>query len=278
MIPVFSLLIVLTLSILVTRVATVALTHTGLSQQAAKFQARSAFTGVGFTTNEAEKVVNHPVRRRVLMLLMLLGNAGIATAISSMLLTFVDTDAEGTWFWRVVLLVAGVAVLWTVAQSSVIDRHLSRFISWELSTTTELDTRDYARLLHLGGDFTVTELLVQDDDWMADSTLQELKLRDEGILVLGIHASDGEFRGVPTPRTRVRVGDTLVVYGRQPKINELSERGRNVGGEMQHLDAVSEQRELERESDKAEERREQREGEDEPNGAADEAKKPKRGQ
>lgn len=77
MISIVTLLIVLTLSILLTRIATVALTHTGLSRESAKFQARSAFTGVGFTTSESEKVVNHPIRRRILLMLMLLGNAGI---------------------------------------------------------------------------------------------------------------------------------------------------------------------------------------------------------
>ena len=50
MVSILTLLLVMTLSILLTRVATVALTHTGLSRESAKFQARSAFTGVGFTT------------------------------------------------------------------------------------------------------------------------------------------------------------------------------------------------------------------------------------
>ena len=68
MIAIFSLLLVLVLSLLITRIATIALTYTGLSRQSAKFQARSAFTGVGFTTSESEKVVNHPVRRRVLLI------------------------------------------------------------------------------------------------------------------------------------------------------------------------------------------------------------------
>ena len=87
MTAVITLLTVLTLSVIVTRIATVALLHTGLSREAAQFQARSAFTGVGFTTTEAESVVNHPVRRRVVMLLMLVGNAGIVSVIASLLLT-----------------------------------------------------------------------------------------------------------------------------------------------------------------------------------------------
>jgi len=61
MIAIISLLLVVLLSIIVTRVASIALTHTGISREAARFQARSAFTGSGFTTNESEMVVNHPI-------------------------------------------------------------------------------------------------------------------------------------------------------------------------------------------------------------------------
>jgi hypothetical protein len=58
-------LTVLGLSLIITRIATTALSLTGLSWEAARFQARSAFTGTGFTTTEAERVVDHPVRALV---------------------------------------------------------------------------------------------------------------------------------------------------------------------------------------------------------------------
>jgi Trk-type K+ transport system membrane component len=84
------------MSILITRVATIALTHTGLTKASAKFQARSAFSGAGFTTSESEMVVNHPVRRKIVMLLILLGNAGLVTAVSSLILTFVRQGDSAT--------------------------------------------------------------------------------------------------------------------------------------------------------------------------------------
>ena len=56
--------IVLTLSLLITRLATAALMLTGVSHQLARLQSLSALTGVGFTTSESESIVNHPVRRR----------------------------------------------------------------------------------------------------------------------------------------------------------------------------------------------------------------------
>ena len=74
MLPIFSVLVTLALALVITRVATVALTLTGLSKESARFQARSAYTGVGFTTTEAESVVGHPVRRRIVMILMLLAS------------------------------------------------------------------------------------------------------------------------------------------------------------------------------------------------------------
>ena len=95
LIAVVSLMVVLSFSLLVTRVATVALVHTGLSREAARFQARSAFTGVGYTTRESETIVDHPVRRRIVMWLMLIGNIGIVTAISSLLLSVFEMERSG---------------------------------------------------------------------------------------------------------------------------------------------------------------------------------------
>jgi hypothetical protein len=94
---IITVILILVFSILITRVASIALTHTGLSRESSKFQARSAFTGVGFTTTESEKVVNHPVRRRILLLLMILGNAGInVLAISRQDGSFFGTPAGET--------------------------------------------------------------------------------------------------------------------------------------------------------------------------------------
>jgi len=107
MIAVISVLLVLSISMIVIRVATVALIHTGMGREGARFQARSAFTGAGFTTSEAEDVVSHPVRRRIVAWLMLAGNVGIVTAMSSLLLSFVDMrGSQGAWL-SLGVLVAG---------------------------------------------------------------------------------------------------------------------------------------------------------------------------
>ena len=105
--------------------------------------------------------------------------------------------------------------------------------------------RDYADLLHLSGDFTVAELIVDERDWLAERTLGELHLRDEGVVVLGITRSSGDWIGAPDGDTTAPAGDVLVVYGREDRVEELDERSRDESGDRAHELAVAEQERLE---------------------------------
>lgn len=234
MLSIISLLVVLTLSILVTRVATVALTYTGLSRESARFQARSAFTGVGFTTSESENVVNHPLRRKILMLLMLLGNAGVITAISSLIVSFVNVQGSSTLFWQVALMVTGIVGLWTLANSSWVDRHLSNFISRALKSFTNINIQDYSSMLRLSGDYQISEVHVSEDHWLEDRTIGSAALRREGITILGIDRAEGKYLGAPDGETKIHRDDILIVYGRAAMIKDLCERDSGMQGNDDH--------------------------------------------
>lgn len=239
MIAAASLIAVVLVSLLITRIATVALTLTGMSRESARFQARSALSGVGFTTSEAEAVVNHPVRRRVVMVLMLLGSAGIVTVVATLVLSFANTDAAQKG-QRLGLVIAGLVVLWLLARSAWVDARLSRVIAMVLRRVSSLDARECAALLRLGGGHTVSELAVCDGDWLAGRSLRELELRDEGVVVLGITRSGGRYVGAPRFDTAVRAGDTLLVYGPAERIGELDRRPRGEAGERLHDVAIAE--------------------------------------
>lgn len=239
-----SVLVTITLSLLITRIATEAMVLTGLSQQAAQFQARSAFTGAGFTTQESEQATNHPVRRRIIMWLMLLGNAGIVTVVSSLVLTFVSTTGYRQTTGRGFLLGAGLLVLWLVSTDRRFNRFLTRFVQWALQRWTRLDVRDYTSLLRLTGEYTVSELQVEQDTWLANGLLSELQLQAEGVVVLGIQRSKGFYMGAPQPNTQVMPGDTLLLYGREQTILDLDERMRDSLGEISHQQAIIEQQAL----------------------------------
>jgi len=237
--------------LLITRFATMALVATGMSRQYARFQARSAFTGVGFTTSEAERVVNHPVRRRIILTLMLVGNAGIATLVATLLLGFSQSNA-GEAASRGFVLAAGLAVIWLLASSGWVDRKLRRILVRVFGGWGDLQLRDYAGLLKVGADYDIGELHVRERDWIAGRSLAETGLRDEGVIVLGID-HHGEYLGTPDGEAVVRPGDTLVVYGREAVLAELDRRRRGMSGELSHVDRVVEHEARRREERAAQE-------------------------
>ena len=227
---------VIALSLFVTRVAAIMLSLTGMSREAARFQARSAFTGVGFTTAEAESVARHPLRRRIVLVLMMCGSAGVVTAVASLIVSFGGASSSAR-LSRFGLLFAGVLALIILSRSRLLDRGLARLTAW-LMRAGGLDARDYAGLLQLEGGYRVGELLVEPEDWLAGRTLGELRLRDEGVIVLGIHRRSGEYLGAPGKETRIGPEDTLVLYGSEERLEELDRRRSGEQGDRAHAAAA----------------------------------------
>lgn len=238
LVGIIALLIIIGLSLIITRVATIALTSTGMSEQSARFQARSAFTGTGFTTNEAEAVVNHPVRRRIIMMLMLLRSAGLVTIIISLILSFVGTDGGPGRITRLLIIAVGVGVLWKLSTSKRVDKYVNKLIKKALRKWTDLDIHDYVGLLRLSGEYSVNEMQVREGDWIEGRKLSECNLKGEGVTVLGIIRSDGSYIGGPRGDSEVFADDTLILYGKSQTLNDLDKRRNDTEGERSHEEAV----------------------------------------
>ena len=246
MVASISLFVIITLSIIIVRIGAVALAMTGVSKDLAVFQAQSTFSGVGFTTNESESVVKHPVRRRIIRLLMLMGNAGLTSAIASLILTFYRGTSRDLAV-RLGVVAAGLLLLWLISISRFIDRILTKLIRTCLETFTKIEVRDYAKLLEVGKGYTVSELEVGDQDWLCNRKLHELALTSEGVLVLGIRRTDGSYVGAPHGNTELRLGDVLTCYGREKLLQTLASRSAGKEGDMEHVAATEEQKHVEEE-------------------------------
>ena len=243
MIAVLSLLLVAVQFITASRVATITLVGTGMANDVANFQARSALMGVGYTTIESEAIINHPVRRRIILWLMTFGNAGVITGVTSLLLGFVNAEADQT-VRRIIVICVGLTILLLLTRSRFLTRLLSRFTRWALATWTTLDTRDFASLLRFSHDYGIIELFANGEDWLVGRPLAKLHLPDEGVVILGLHSSMGDFVGVPTGNTVINAGDTILAYGRLDHLEELSDRHKGKAGDQAHEEAVREQVEL----------------------------------
>lgn len=219
--PILSLLIIFAVSLLIVRIGSIALRMTGLSPDVASFQATSAFSGAGYTTEEAEQTVATPERRTVVKALIRLGSIGLVSVIASLVLSFTDTGGESVY--TLLYVGGGTTAIILVARSERLNDLVTPLVERALGRTTDLELRDYTRVLGLQSEYRVAEVDVDAGDWLANSTPEQLALDAEGVLVLGIRR-DGSYIGAPGPDTRIEPNDVVVLYGKEERLQELSER------------------------------------------------------
>jgi hypothetical protein len=207
---------------LILRVGTVALTLTGVSRDVARFQVRSAFFGAGYTTSEAEAVMNHPVRRRIVQLLIVWGAIGVTSILGSSVLTL--TRQDGGVVPPLVTLLVGFVLIYAAFSIRPLDRLIARIIERLLRRYTDLETVDYDALLRLSSDYTVTRFPVRPGGALVGHSVAELLPHEKGVVLLGIERPDGTYLGAPDPDTTIQAGDTLTVYGREETLRPIMQR------------------------------------------------------
>nr|WP_148236253.1 TrkA C-terminal domain-containing protein [Pyrococcus yayanosii] len=245
MIPLVSFLLVVLISVIIVRIGAVALEMTGLSRDVAAFQAQSAFSGVGFTTSESEYVVAHPVRRRIIRTLMFLGSAGITSAIATLVLSFMETSPQQAGV-RLLLLVVGLIAMYIFFRSKLVERAMRRVIRKVLGRLApSLRIYDYSQLLGITRGYSISQIRVKKNSWLANKTLRELELDKEGVLVLGIYRKvNGKevYIGAPHGNTKIMPGDLVILYGPEDTLLNLSRRVKGARGKAEHEEAVEKAR------------------------------------
>lgn len=236
------------LSILVVRVAAVALELTGLSQDIAGFQALSAFTGAGFTTKESETILTQPGRRKIIMVLMLGGSAGLTTSIASLILAFENKGTTDVLLLFAMLFV-GLLSITILVRSKIFQIALKRLILDLIRRFTKMQVMDYHEILGLGKGFVISEIYIEEDSWMLGKELKDLKLDREGTLILSIERRDGKkrnFMGAPNGKTVIEHCDKVICYGRPEAIKSLSSRKID-DGDIEHKTLIEKLKKIETE-------------------------------
>lgn len=204
-------LLVILVSFLVVRAGSIALMMTGLDQKRAKFQALSAFSGTGFTTKEAELVVNNPSRRRIVSWLMILGNAGIVTVIITATSSLVTSRGYSLPV-NVIILFAGIYLIYRITTRKRLIRIWERFVENRLVQSRAFEEGVTEDLLHLFEGYGLVRAFVRRDSPFVGKSLSSSRLSQKGLLVLGIERGKG-WIPVPKADETIEKGDRLVVYG-----------------------------------------------------------------
>jgi len=204
-------LLVIFISFLVVRAAAIALMMTGMDEKRARFQALSAFTGTGFTTREAESIVNHPLRRRIISWLMILGNAGIVTVIITATSSLVTSEGYQLSLNALILLV-GIYLIYKIATHKGFMRRWESYVEDKLIKSPAFEEAATEDLLHLIEGYGLVRAIIKEKSPFVGSSLSESKLREKELLVLGIERGKN-WIPIPKANERINEGDRLVVYG-----------------------------------------------------------------
>jgi len=216
-------IVIIVISAFIVKIASVALNLTGLDEKTSFFQALSAFTGTGFTTRDAEYVVNHDIRRRIIMFLMILGNAGLVSVITTLMLSFFKGGGVTPALINITIILLAILLLIKVSLNKDITRKLTKKIEQNLIKSPTFTKRPVEEIMRLAEGYGIAEVTLGYDYDDIGKTLHESSFRKNDILIIAIE------RGpvvLPTPGAADRLlpNDTLICYGKLENIAKIGRK------------------------------------------------------
>jgi hypothetical protein len=213
------LIVFVCISYLVVRIGAIALEMTGMERSRARFQALSAFSGTGFTTREAELVVNHPRRRKIVTYLMILGNAGIVSVIATFVLSLRQSGFRPSL--NLVIIAASLFVLYRIASHQKFAKKLTSKIRETLREKLHFEKVRVEELLQQSDGYGIASILVGRRSKVAGLTLTKSGFfKERDLMILSIERDEGVLP-VPKAQTKIQVGDRLICYGKLENIQGL---------------------------------------------------------
>lgn len=219
-----ALVFIVALSMLVVRIGANALVLTGMSEEASRFQASSAFFGVGFTTNEAELIMSNIARRKIVLYLIVAGNIGLTSALATIVITIIQTSGNNDIHPALKIGFLALCIISTALffNLKIIRRPLDALMKIVLKRMGINKFLDYSLLLNVQGGYCISDLTLFEEHIMQGKSLAESTPSAHGILVLSVHSEDGSFLGAPDKDTVVKTGDTLMLYGKSEDVESYA--------------------------------------------------------
>jgi hypothetical protein len=197
--------------ILIVKAAAIGLRLTGMDEKKAAFQALSALTGSGFTTRESELIVNHPIRRRIISLLMIVGYAGFITIIVTFSSSIIATKGY-LKYANLFLFFIGLYLIYLLASYKGFIKRWDRFIREKLVKSHKFEEASIEDLIQLIEGYGLIRVVIHQNSTLVNQKLMDLELPKSNILVLGIDRDD-KWNPIPKGEEILKKDDKLVVYG-----------------------------------------------------------------
>jgi len=214
------LLITILVSFVVVRIGGLALQLTGIEPDVARFQALSAFSGTGFTTTEAERVVRHRTRRRIVTILIILGNAGLVTIMATLVASFTQVTGYSWFFIRLAIILTSIFLLYRIIIGSRLGNRALQWFRKPLMKRIVADAPAIEELFQAGKGWGVFLVMIRAKSRSIGVSLGELTA-DRDLQVLGVDRR-GDLLPTPGSEEKLLEGDRLLVYGTERAVRRLT--------------------------------------------------------
>ena len=213
------LLIAILVSFIVVRIGGFALQLTGIEPDVARFQALSAFSGTGFTTREAERVVGNKTRRRIVTILIILGNAGMVTVIATLVASFTQVSGYMWFFIRLAIIVGGIFGLYQLIIRSNVGQRILDWLQRPVMNRILREAPAVEEIFHVEKDWAISLVMIKGSSNIIGLSVSDITV-EEDIEVLAIDRA-GTYLTKPNWDEKIAEGDRLLVYANRKSVKRI---------------------------------------------------------
>jgi hypothetical protein len=213
------LLIAILVSFIIVRIGGFALELTGIEPEVARFQALSAFSGTGFTTREAERVVGHRMRRRIITVLIILGNAGTVTVIATLVASFTQVGGYTWFFIRLAIIVGGIFGFYQLIIRSNVGRRIPAWLQRPVMNRILREAPAVEEIFHVEKDWAISLVLIEGSSKSIGLSVADITAEGD-IDILGIDRID-TYLTRPDREEKIVEGDRLLVYANRKSVKRV---------------------------------------------------------
>jgi hypothetical protein len=213
------LLITILISFIVVRIGGFALQLTGMEPEVARFQALSAFSGTGFTTREAERAVGNRMRRRIVTILIILGNAGTVTVIATLVASFTQVGGYAWFFIRLAIIIAGIFGLYQLIIRSNVGQRILDWLQRPVVNRILRAAPATEEIFHVEKDWAINLVLIRGSSKSIGLSVADITA-ERDIEILGINRA-GTYLTRPDREEKIVEGDRLLVYANRKAVKRI---------------------------------------------------------
>jgi hypothetical protein len=213
------LLIAILVSFIVVRIGGFALQLTGIEPDVARFQALSAFSGTGFTTREAERVVGHRTRRRIVTILIILGNAGTVTVIATLVASFTQVSGYAWFFIRLAIIIGGILGLYQLLIRSNIGRRIPAWLQRPVMNRILREAPAVEEIFHLEKDWAISLVMIRGSSKSIGLSVADITAEGD-IAILSIDRA-GTYLTKLDREEKIMEEDRLLVYANRRGVKRV---------------------------------------------------------